>query len=133
MSGVSIIGALLLADADVLAEVPAAQIKAWRLPDGVALPALLVRSPSGKERVELRRVGSVCRTERVSVALRAAAGRDVDPILKLVRDACAGKIGTIAGYDGVSITDGGMGPDLVGINDSYERTQDFMVSFNELV
>ncbi len=129
MSGVTIIGALLEADGPVTAAV--GTIKAGRLPDNVVLPALLVRSTSQVERIHLRRTGEVRITERVSVAVRADNYRDVGVIIKAIRTACAGKIGTIAGFSAVSVLSAGVGPDIIGPADTYERTHDFMVGFNE--
>lgn len=133
MSGVSIIGALLLADADVLAKVPAARIKAGMLNDGIALPALLVRSVSLVERVHLVRGETVRVKERVSVTVRAANYKDQRAIIKLVRDACAGEFGTIAGFENASVINAGTGPDVIGPGNTFEQTQDFMTSFNEPV
>jgi len=128
MSGVSIIGALLQADASITAT-----IKAGQLPDGVALPALLVRSVSMVERVTLKRGDYVRVKERVSVTVRAASYRDQRNLLKLARDACAGEFGTIAGFENASVINAGTGPDLIGPGNTFEQTQDFMTSFNEPV
>ncbi|WP_109808415.1 hypothetical protein [Sphingosinithalassobacter portus] len=131
MSGVTIIGALLNASTAVTAKVPSARIKAGQLPDGVALPALLVRGVSLIERKELKRGAIVRVTERVSVTVRADSYRDQRAIIAegLVRNACAGFVGDLASFSRVSVTDGGCGPDLIGPANSFEQTQDFRVSF----
>ncbi|MEG3089502.1 hypothetical protein [Sphingomonas sp. PB4P5] len=138
MSGVTIIGELLRANAPIAAfladrdppVLAADQIKAGRLPDGVALPAFLIRTVSVVERQFLKRTGMVHTVERVSVAVRAASYRDQRKAIRLSRPACAGKVGAIAGFTNVSILTAGTGPDVTGPGDSYEQTQDFRVSFD---
>jgi hypothetical protein len=130
MSGVDIIGALLLADADLLAMVPAGQIKAGMLPDGVPLPALLVRSTSSVERQSLRRTATTRTTDRVSVTVRAPSYRDQVAIIKRVKQCCAGQTGNIGGASSVSVLTAGTGPDVIGPASSFEQTQDFRVSFD---
>lgn len=130
MSGVTIIGALLEAHEHLVAAVPVDRQIAGRLPDGVVLPTLLLRSISTVERHMLRR-GSLVRTiERVSVTVRAVSYQQQDDILLLVARACAGKGGTIAGFERVSVLTAGTGPDVNGPGDSYEKAQDFRVSFD---
>jgi hypothetical protein len=138
MSGVTIIGELLRSNAPIAAFLlerdhpllAADQIKAGRLPDGVALPAFLVRTVSVIERQYLRRTGMVHTIERVSVAVRAASYRDQRKAILLARPACAGKVGAVAGFTNVSILTAGTGPDVAGPGDSYEQTQDFRVTFD---
>jgi hypothetical protein len=130
MSGVTIISTLLEESEALLAAVPISRIKAGRLPDDAPLPALLIRRVSMTEEQMLKR-GAVVRTiERISVAVRAGAYRDVAPILKLVRAACAGKLGTIGDFNNVAVLTAGMGPDVIGPGNSFEGTQDFRVSFD---
>lgn len=130
MSGVSIIAALIEADAGLLATVPVAQIKAGRLPDETPLPAVLIRHVSMVEQQMLRRGDVVHTIERISVAVRAGKYQQPAEILKLVRGACAGKTGTIAGFANVAVLTAGTGPDVNGPANSFERTQDFRVSFD---
>jgi hypothetical protein len=129
MTGVDIIGALLQSDDAILAKVPATWIKAGRLPDNVVLPALLVRLTSGVERLQLKRVGKILMTDRVSVTVRAASYIDQTDIIQLVKDACAGKTGSVGGGEGVSILNAGTGPDLPGPGDTFEQTTDFRTSY----
>jgi len=130
MTGVTIIGALLRADASLLAVVPADRIKAGRLPDGVALPALLVRTVSSIDRQTLKRGVTVRTTDRVSVTVRAASYRDQRAVIEMVRAACAGRVGDIGGGSRVSILTAGTGPDVNGPANSFEQAQDFRVSFD---
>jgi len=130
VSGVAIVGALLRAYAPLASVVDAASIKAGKLPDGVALPAILVRSVSMVERQNLRRGATVRAIERVSVAVRASSYRQQREIIGLVRACCAGRTGDVGGGIRVSITTAGTGPDVGGPANSFEQTQDFRVSFD---
>lgn len=129
MSGVEIVSALLRENVALLAQVPAAQIKAIALPDDAPLPSLLVRSISEVERIKLRRVGSVRITERIEIIVRAASFRELNAIRILAREACAGRTGDVGGGTAVSITNAGAGPDLIGPGRSYQRGQDLRVSY----
>ncbi len=130
MTGVDIIGALLLADVALLARVPATRIKAGALPDGIALPALLVRLVSSVERQLLKRKPITRTIDRISVTVRAANYADQEQIIQLVKTACAGKTGDIVGAVAVAITTAGTGPDVLGPAASFEQTQDFRVGFD---
>jgi hypothetical protein len=130
MTGVDIVGELLNSDEPLIAAVPAGQIKAGALPDGVVLPTLLVRMTSNVERQMLKRGATVRTIERISVTVRAASYRDQGALMKLVVKACAGRTGSIAGADNVSVLTAGRGPDLRGPGNSFEQTQDFRVSFD---
>lgn len=128
--GSDIIGALLLADAPLVALIPAPRIKADRLPDGVELPALVVQETSQVERQTLVRGTTVRTTDRVSVTGRFRSHRERKKIMEMVKNICAGRTGTIAGMKNVAIRTAGRGPDLVGPGDSFEKTQDFRVSYD---
>ena len=130
MTGADIVAALLIADLNVIGVVPATGIKLGRLPDGVALPALLARTVSSVERQPLKRGATIRTVDRVSVTVRAASYRDQVTAMKLVRQCCAGRTGEIGGGSNVSILTAGTGPDLNGPADSFEQTQDFRVSFD---
>lgn len=130
MSGTTIIGALLLDHAPLGAVVAAVAIREDRLPDGIALPALLVREISSVEWQALTPGAAVPTTDRVAVAVRAGSSRERKAIMKLVRAACRGKIGTIAGFANVAVLTAGAGPAVTGLADSFEQTQDFRVAFD---
>lgn len=130
MTGVDIVGALLRASAALAALVPPERMKAGRLPDGVPLPALLLRTVSSVERQTLRRVGTVRTIDRVAVTVRAANYRDQGIVIKLVREICAGQTGDVGGGKNVSILTAGLGPDINGPANSFEQTQDLRVSFD---
>jgi hypothetical protein len=128
-TGLDIIGTLLRADAALIAAVPAERIKGGRLGD-VALPALLVKETSTVERQTLKRGGVTRTIDRVSVTVRAASYREQRLIMQLVRQCCAGRTGDIAGAVRVSILTAGTGPELDGPGNTFERTQDFRVSYD---
>lgn len=130
MSGVAIVGALLREHAALGAVVPADRIKAGRLPDSVALPAVLLRTISSVEWQALTREAVVPTTDRVAVMVRAATYREQQAIMKLFVAACAGRTGTIAGFANVAVLTAGGGPDVAGPANSFEQTQDFRVSFD---
>lgn len=130
MSGCAIVGAVLRADAGVIALIPADRIKAAKLPDGVILPALLVRTVSVVEQQLLKKAALVRTTERVSVTVRAANYRDQVAVMKAVGNALRGRTGEIEGYARVAILTAGTGPDVLGPGDSFEQTRDFRVSFD---
>lgn len=130
MTGSDIIGELLLGYAPLLEAVPAEQMKAGRLPDGVKLTAILVGDTTGIDRATLK-AGAFRRvTDRVSVTVRAASWREMKAVIDLVFHACAGKRGDFAGALRVSVTSAGRGPALNGPADSFERAQDFRVSYD---
>lgn len=130
MTGADIIGLLLRADDDVLALVALADIKGGRLPDDSGLPALLVRVTSTIERQALKRSALTRTVDRVSVTVRAENYAQQRQALQLVRTCCAGLAGDIAGALRVSILTAGAGPDVDGPGNTFERTQDFRVSFD---
>lgn len=140
MSGLEIIGGLLREDAALLAYFRTAtglpgllsedQIKGGKLPDDTVLPALLVKEESKVERQPLKRQAKTRTVDRVSVTVRATTHRDQRRVMDLVRDCCAGRTGNIGGSPNVSIGTVGTGPELNGPGDTFERTQDFRVSYD---
>jgi len=132
MTGSEIIGAQLRADVPLTAVVRAEAIKGGRLSDDEALPVLLVRSISIVDRQTLALEAKVHVIERVSVTVRAASYRSRAAIMTLLRS--AGRAGMVipAMQDAtnISILTAGAGPELNGPGDSYERNQDFTVSYD---
>lgn len=129
-TGVDIIGAILQADTALLARVPADRIKAGKLPEGIALPALLVRRVSKISRQPLKRGAKTRKVDRVAVTVRAASYRDQAAIIGLVEDCGVGVTGNIAGGERVAVLDAGTGPDVTGPGNSFEQTTDFRVSYD---
>lgn len=130
ITGSDIIGALLREHAPLTDRVVVGHIKAGRLPADVALPALAVTETSQVERTALVRGATVRTVDRVSVTGRFASHRDRKEIMELVKQACAGRTGAIAGVANVAIRPAGRGPDLNGPGDSFEKTADFRVSYD---
>ncbi len=132
MSGVAIVGELLTASAPLTAEVPAAQIKAWKLAQGSALPSIIVTRVSRIKRQFLAAQAVWMMTERVQVTVRTASGQHRETILRLAERACADRYGTIAGFDSTSVLLAGTGPDFMDDAASiFMGSVDFRVSFNE--
>lgn len=130
MTGAEIIGGLLREYTPLTAAVAVDSIKGGKLPEGVALPALLVRVVSLIDRQPLKRAGWDRSVARVSVTVRAASYREQGEVVHLVRQCCAGWIGDLAGAERIAILTAGLGPDLLGPGDSFEQAQDFKVSFD---
>lgn len=130
LEGSDIIGALLRDDSALLEIVPAERIKAGLLPDGIGLPALLVNGVSSVDRQPLKRGPLVRCTDRVSVTVRAKSHAERKIVIAAVRRICAGRIGDLAGALRVSILTAGKGPDINGPASSFEKTQDFRVSWD---
>ena len=130
MTGVDIIGELLLDHAPLLELIDVESIQSGALPEQVLLPALLVRMVSNVERQALKRGATVRTIDRVSVTVRADTYADQREAVRLAVKACAGRTGSYAGADNVSVTTAGRGPDARGPGNSFEQTQDFRVSFD---
>lgn len=132
MSGVAIIDSLLRASGPLTAEIAPKNMKGGRLADDAPLPALLMRSISIVDRQTLAREAMVRVTERVSVTIRAAAYREQRAIIKLVRSACAGAVIAASGdCRNIAVLTAGAGPELNGPGNTFERSQDFTVTYDE--
>ena len=131
MTGLEIVGAILIAHKPLLELVDVDSIKAGKLPDGVVLPALLLRTVSSIDRQYLKNSNFFRVTDRVSVAVRAANYEDQIKIIRIVKRCCGGLTGDIGGGLRVSILNAGTGPDIGGPANSFEQTHDFRVSFDD--
>lgn len=129
-TGVDIVGGYMRDDAELLALVPEAQMKAGALPDNVALPALLIRCVSSVERQKLKRDAITRTIDRVAVTVRAASYREQVEVMRLVKKSCAGQIGFAGEGGNLSVLAAGTGPDVRGPGNSFEQTQDFRVSYD---
>ncbi|MEG3084825.1 hypothetical protein U1707_14320 [Sphingomonas sp. PB2P12] len=132
MSGGEMLGKLLRDNAALTKEVVPSAIKGSRLADDEALPVLLVRSLSIVDRQSLALEAMVRTTERISVTVRAASYRDRKTIMALLRS--AGRAGlVIEAMDdarNISVLTAGAGPELNGPGNSFERNQDFYVTYD---
>lgn len=132
MSGAEILGALLRDNVPLSQKVRASGIKGGRLADNEPLPVLLVRSLSIVDRQTLALEAMVRVTERVSVTVRAGSYLDCQSVVTLVRS--AGRAGMVIAAMGearnISVLTAGAGPELVGPGNSFERSQDFTVTYD---
>jgi hypothetical protein len=132
MSAVKIIRALLVADAAVIALVPATRIIAGVLPQATALPAMAITEVSRTDRNIIRPGAAARSTSRVQVSVVAGSYPAQKQLLAAVRHACRDKTGTLASAAGVVVLLDSTGPDF---NDPdtgfYMQSQDFSVSYTE--
>ena len=132
MNGAEIASELLVASAALVAKVPAAQIKAGSLPEGVDLPAILITTISSVDRETVAAEETRRTTDRVQVTVHARTYREKRDVLRLVRAACADRFGDFAGMTDVSVHLDGLGPDLMDdASTIFAQAQDLLVSFNE--
>ena len=89
MNGVIAVRSLLVADAGVTALVPAVQIVAGVIPQGVALPAISLMSVSSTDRNILLPGTSRRVAERVQVTVLVASYPAAKSIIRAVRAAAA--------------------------------------------
>lgn len=128
--GCTIIGTLLRQSADLVAVVAAPSIKEGAIPKGAPLPLVLLENVSSVEPNQtLCRPDNPLTVDRVAVTIRSASVRERKLIRWLVMRACAGKTGNIAGAKNVAILAAGAGPDLRGPGDSFDKIQDFRVTY----
>jgi hypothetical protein len=133
VSECKIIRALLVANAPVLALVPAVSIVAGELPQGTVLPAIGISEVST---VPIARMDAYAAYElveaRVQVTLIATTAPSRELIRNAVRKACNYQRGSIAGATVVSVRRIGNGPDF---NDPdtgfYMQTVDYSVIYQE--
>ncbi|WP_288935066.1 hypothetical protein [uncultured Sphingomonas sp.] len=132
MTGAEILGEVLRTNAALTEVVEPEAIKGGRLDDNQPLPVVLVRSISIIDRQTLAAETMVRTSERVSCTVRAASYADRVAVMKLLRS--AGRAGlTIPAMDdarNISILTAGAGPELNGPGDSFERNQDFTVTYD---
>lgn len=131
MTGLEIVGAILETHEPLLELVDVDSMKAGKLPDGVVLPALLLRTVSSTDRQFLKDSGFYRAKDRVSVTVRAASYEDQIKIIAIVKRCCGGLTGDIGGGLRVAILRAGTGPDMNGPANSFEQAQHFHVSFDD--
>jgi len=131
MSAVTIMRALLLGHAPLVALVPPARIVAGDVPDG-DLPAIGIREISGIERDTVARAGSSLITSRVQVTVYAASYPQQKAILKAAKLGAGVFTGQVAGYAVRSVLRDMIGPDLGNpAIPTFEQSRDFKVAFIE--
>lgn len=133
MDGVSIIRAVLTANAGVTALVPPDRIEAGTLPIGTQLDAIGIISVSSNDRNILAPRSTRHVSERVEVTAMAATYPRKKALLKAIKAAAADFVGEVDGASGVTILTAGTGPDVMDANASiFMGSQDFMVGFSEV-
>lgn len=125
-----IIVALLKANADLMAKVPASRIYPGHIPQTAPLPALAYSNVSDNDRHTVSGAEPmVVETGRVQVTVAAKDYSGKEQLIGLVRKACANKRGLISGIAVLNVRSDGIGPDLdndeAGI---FGRTIDFLVT-----
>ena len=131
MSAVAIMRALLVADSDVTALVPAARIVAGDVPEGT-LPAIGLREISGIEQDTVARAGNSLVTARVQVTVYAASYPQQKAVLKAAKLGAGTFTGDIAGYAVRSVLRESVGPDMGDpAAGTHEQSRDFKVTFIE--
>jgi hypothetical protein len=140
MSGVSIIRTILVANAPVLAIVPAARIMAGDIPLNTVLPAISIMQISGIPRLTVAMTEpNRMQTDRIQVSaiLKGPHGAPpglgypgVKSLLALVRAALPNRNGTVAGFSLDSILPDTIGPDLQDeASQIFSQSQDFIVKW----
>ena len=132
MNGVAAVRQVLIADAALIALVPATRIAAGVLPLDTALPAISVTSIGSNDR-NLPTPGAYRHvSERVQVTVMAATYPSQKAILKAVRHAAADQFPTVSDISAVTIHTETTGPDFMDEAASiYLGSQDFRVTFSE--
>ena len=133
MDGVAAVRSVLVADADMIALVPAARIFAGPAPLGTALPFVMLESISIVDRNIPSPGAQRFVTERVQATWVAQNYPQQKQLQRAVRHAAADKINpTVAGLSGVTIHTDSAGPDFYDQDYSgWRSSQDFRCKYNE--
>lgn len=132
MSAVRIIRALLVADAALVALVPANRIVAGIPAQGVALPLIAITEISRVDHNLIKGAPTSRCISRVQVTVMAATYPAQKALLAAVRHAARDKVGTLSGLSNVAVHLDGTGPDFMDTETAiYQQGQDFRVSFTE--
>lgn len=129
---VKAIYALLLADAAVLARVPAVRIAAGDVEADARLPAIGITEVSlvGIGAIDAQAEHSLV-TSRVQVTVVAKDYPATQSVIGLVRRACNFQRGQIGGVDVVSVVRDTVGPDLSDAAGNTIKSIDFKVTYHE--
>lgn len=132
MSGVNVVVYLLTHNTNLVAQVPAAHIKAGILPQGTTMPAIGVAEITGSSRnIVAMNATSKMITERVQVTVLAEDYPTKKTILNLVRKALPQTRGAVDSITVDSVLDDTEGPDIDDpLQGIYIQTQDFIVKFS---
>ncbi len=132
MSAIKIVRALLVADTDLTALVPANRIVAGIPAQGMTLPLIALTEISRVDRNLVKGASTSRSTSRVQVTVMTASYPAQKALLGAVRHAARSKVGTFSGVSNAAVHLDGTGPDFMDSETKiYQQGQDFMVSFNE--
>ena len=132
MSAIKIIRSLLVADAALIALVPASRVVAGIPPQSMALPLIALTEVSRVDRNLIKGSATSRSTSRVQVTVMAASYPAQKTLLAAVRHAARDKVGTLSGLSDASVHLDGTGPDFMDTDTAiYQQGQDFRVSFTE--
>lgn len=138
MSATAIAWYKLKTNSILIAQVPAARIKAGALPLSIAFPAISVTSVSNVPSMNVAMSNTTLMTERVQITVYAksidgvSSGYDTQKsILALIRTALANAHGTVNGLTCESIVPAGEGPDIFDdVTLVYEQSADYLVRWH---
>jgi hypothetical protein len=132
--GVEIVRAALVANAALIALVPAARIIGDdALPQDITYPAITLARISGIDRNILNPGTYRHVTERVQVTIFAATRPSRKQVLAAVRKAAADKLNiSVSGLINITIHTDSTGPDFIGEGEVRITTQDFKVTYSEV-
>lgn len=132
MSAIKIVRALLVADAALIALVPASRIVAGVPAQNMALPLISLSEISRSDRNVLKGSDTSLSFSRVQVTVMTSSYPAQKALLTAVRHAARDKVGALSGLDNVAVHLDGTGPDFMDTDTSiYQQGQDFRVSFTE--
>lgn len=134
MSGVVAVRSVLIADGTLTALVPATRIIGDDvLPQGVTLPAILLKEISGVDR-NIPAVGSLIHTrERVQIEIHAATNASRKAVKEAARSAIhKNPLPTVSGLTNVTLHTEGKGPDFYN-EDPFVRVgvQDVLTTYSK--
>ena len=132
MSGVAILRARLVANAAVIAVVPATNIRADDVPLRAAMPWISLEQVSLSERMNVEMSDSLMQRESVRLTILAATYLDQRSIDRLVETACQTVRGDVGGFDVDSILPNrDSSDDIIPRVGVYAKSVEYIVRFYE--
>jgi hypothetical protein len=131
MSGVDVIGELLLDSPDIIAIAPEEQIRAGILPQGAPPTGIVLKCIGRPLHIETLAAEETVRfRERVQATAQAPDYETADTLVKLITKVCSMRTGNFGGVSDVSVTYGGAGPDFMDEDATlFMGSVDFFVSY----
>lgn len=133
MSGPAIARALLAANTDLTALVPAARIMSGVVAQGTALACIGITETFATDRATVKgaRGGSVKVTSLCQITVMAATYPACKEAMRLARAALRDFHGDIGGFSGVTCRLEGKGPDFETDSGFCAQTQDLRITYDE--